>query len=66
MRIEVNGEGREIPAGLTVSGLLKELGLGDKPVAVERNAEIVPRASHGETELHDGDCLELVQFVGGG
>lgn len=66
MRVEVNGEAREINAGSTVSSLLRELGLADRPVAVERNAIIVPRASHGDTELCAGDCLEVVQFVGGG
>jgi sulfur carrier protein len=52
--------------GTTVAGLLAELGLAGRPVAVERNREIVPRARHPETELADGDRLELVTFVGGG
>ena len=49
-----------------MSGLLAELGLGGRQVAVERNREIVPRARHAEVELADGDRLELVTFVGGG
>ena len=35
-------------------------------VAVERNGEIVRRASFGETELGPEDVLEVVSFVGGG
>ena len=66
MRIEVNGEHRTVEPGTTVSGLLTSLGVGDGPVAVERNAVIVPRAAHAETQLCDGDRLEVVQFVGGG
>ena len=66
MRIEVNGEGREIEAGSTVRDLLVALGLGETLVAVERNEAIVPRAQHGEAELHEGDRLEIVHFVGGG
>lgn len=66
MRIEVNGEPREVAQGLTVLGLLHVLGVQDGPVAVEKNREIVPRAAHGSTELHDGDVLEVVHFVGGG
>ncbi|MET0389940.1 MAG: sulfur carrier protein ThiS [Polyangiales bacterium] len=66
MRIEVNGEAREVAAGISVSGLLLALGVGDGPVAVERNRDIVPRAQHATTELHDGDVLEVVHFVGGG
>ena len=66
MRIEVNGEAREIAGGTSVAALLSQLGLGEGPVAVERNKLIVPRARHAETLLADGDALEIVQFVGGG
>jgi sulfur carrier protein len=66
MRIELNGEHRDVPAGTTVAALLRELGVDGGPVAVERNKEIVPRAQHALTPLYDGDALEVVQFVGGG
>jgi sulfur carrier protein len=66
MRIQVNGETREVALGITISALLHELGVDDGPVAVERNREIVPRAAHADTELRDGDVLEVVHFVGGG
>ena len=66
MRIEVNGEPREVNEGTTVLELLKVLGTSDGPVAVERNQIIVPRAKHAATRLSDGDQLEVVQFVGGG
>ena len=66
MRVQVNGQPREVADGITVAALLAELGLRDGPVAVERNREIVPRAQHGETPLCAGDELEVVQFVGGG
>lgn len=66
MRIEVNGEVREVEPGTTVRALLEGLGLGDTLVAVERNQEIVPRAQHGDTPVADGDRLEIVHFVGGG
>ena len=65
MRIEVNGEPREVTAA-TVLALVEELGLDVRKVAVERNLEIVPRSLHGATALGDGDKIELVQFVGGG
>ncbi len=66
MRIEINGEPREVAPNLTVLALIETLGLAGKPVAVERNAEIVPRATHGQVQLAEGDKLEVVQFVGGG
>ena len=46
--IRVNGEQRRVPAGLSVAGMLGELGLDPRKVAVERNLEIVPRASLDE------------------
>jgi len=66
MRIEVNGELHDIAHGTTVAALLGLLGVGDGPVAVERNRAIVPRAQHASTDLCEGDVLEVVHFVGGG
>ncbi len=65
MRIQVNGEHREVEAA-TILALVEELGLDVRKVAVERNLEIVPRSLHASTALVDGDRVELVQFVGGG
>ncbi|MGQ3040633.1 MAG: sulfur carrier protein ThiS [Brevundimonas sp.] len=65
MRIQVNGEPREVEAA-TILGLVEELGLDIRKVAVERNLEIVPRSLHASTAIMDGDRIEVVQFVGGG
>jgi len=66
MRITLNGESREIAEGITVRALLDGLNLGKGPIAVERNAVIVPRAEHESAIIHENDTLEVVQFVGGG
>ena len=66
MRIQVNGEMRELTGSLTVRELLDTLNIGPGAVAVERNEQIVPRAEHATTALCDGDRVEIVQFVGGG
>lgn len=66
MRIQLNGEARDIADGMTVRGLLDSLNLGSGPVAVERNALIIPRAEHATTLITENDQLEVVQFVGGG
>jgi sulfur carrier protein len=66
MKIEVNGEPRDVPQGSTVAALLHVLGVTQPHVAVELNLEVVPRAQHGETLLRDGDRLEVVTLVGGG
>ncbi len=68
--LTLNGERRMFagPADgpLSVSGLLTELGLDVRKVAVERNEEIVPRSRYAETWLAGGDTLEIVHFIGGG
>jgi thiamine biosynthesis protein ThiS len=64
--IQLNGEPREIPDGLTLAALIDWLKLPADRVAVERNLEIVSRGTWGQTPIHAGDRLEVVQFVGGG
>ena len=64
--VVINGQPRKIEQGTSVAGLISELGLSGKPVAVERNREVVPRALHASTVLTEGDHIEVVTFVGGG
>ncbi|MCC7534785.1 MAG: sulfur carrier protein ThiS [Deltaproteobacteria bacterium] len=66
LRVVVNGETCDVADGTTIVALLAALGLGDVTVAVERNAEVVPRARHRDTFVRDGDTIEIVHFVGGG
>ncbi len=66
MFLHINGEQRGFPAGLTVAGLVAQLGMKQDRVAVELNLAIVPRAQWDTTTLKDGDKLEVVHFVGGG
>ena len=65
MQIIINGQGRLV-AAQTVSGLLDELTLAGKRVAVERNGELVPRSAHASTPVLEGDRFEIVVAVGGG
>ena len=61
----INGEPRR-SAAATVLALVTELGLKPEKVAVERNGLIVPRSTHAQAPLAEGDVLEIVHFVGGG
>ncbi len=64
--LTLNGEFRSFEGPLTVAGLLTELGLDTRKVAVERNLEIVARSTYAEIWLASGDALEIVHFIGGG
>lgn len=66
IKITVNGEPREVPAGLNLLTLLGELGIDPQRVAVELNRAIVRKALWPETVVLDGATLEIVEFVGGG
>lgn len=66
MKLQINGDARDFPDGLTLAALVEQLGMKPDRVAVELNLEIVPRANWQSTQLKDGDKLEIVHFVGGG
>jgi thiamine biosynthesis protein ThiS len=66
MNLFLNGAQAEAPEGATVEQLLISMGLTGRGLAVERNLEIVARSLYPVTRLHEGDRIEIVQFVGGG
>lgn len=67
MLLTINGKSRSFDAtGFTVAALVQQLELTGKRLAIERNGEIVPRSQFDNTQLVDGDKLEIVGAVGGG
>jgi thiazole synthase len=66
LRLTVNGEQRTAEPGTTVAGLLRVMGVDPARVAVERNRDVVPRATWAQAGLADGDKIEVVAFIGGG
>ena len=66
IRIQLNGDSRELAAPLDIHALLAELGLDPRAVAVERNRSVVRRSAYSDTAVNDGDEIEIVAFVGGG
>ncbi len=66
MRVQINGEGKEIAPGISVAQLLGELGIRPGRVVVELNREVVSREAHDKTVLKEGDNIEILHFVGGG
>jgi sulfur carrier protein len=66
MKVELNGKPTDLDGIKTVGDLIRSKDLKPQMVAVELNGEILPRDRFDETELNDGDRLEVVHFVGGG
>ena len=63
--VKINGEEMNI-AGKTITDFLSTTKYDSKRIAIERNGHIVPKTQYSETILQDGDCLQVVSFVGGG
>lgn len=66
MEIRLNGKARELPDGITVRGLLDELGLHPLRVAVQLNDEIIKRDRYHEVVLKAGDIVEVLTIMAGG
>jgi thiazole synthase len=66
LSLKINGEQHQLAGPMSLDQLLASLGLDPAKIAVERNAEIVPRSTYGTVALGEGDQLEIVHFIGGG
>ncbi len=67
LELVINGDRLEIPNKVeTIYNLLQHFELEQKVVIVEWNDMILEKELHQETQLCDGDKIELVHFVGGG
>jgi thiamine biosynthesis protein ThiS len=64
--ITLNGEPLEISGPLTVTALLRQLEIDARRVAVEHNVVVLKRTAFDDTIVHEGDQVEIVNFVGGG
>jgi thiamine biosynthesis protein ThiS len=66
MNITINGKPKQVAGVLTVGALLDALQLDGNRVAVELNRNVLRKEQFAAINLHNGDALEVVQFVGGG
>jgi sulfur carrier protein len=68
--VTLNGERREIADGATVAAVVallsSDAGAGGRGVAVALRGEVVPRGRWAETEVTDGDRVEVVAAIQGG
>jgi len=67
MTIQVNGKQIDLPQTVNhISDLLNHYNLQSNQVIVELNQTIVDQKLHADTQIQNGDQVELVHFVGGG
>jgi thiazole synthase len=68
MRIELNGEQRELTATATLADAVRESGAPDavRGVAVALDGEVVPRGEWEATPLREGQSVEILAAIQGG
>jgi sulfur carrier protein len=68
VRIELNGEGTEVPAGATVADAVARTGADAdaRGLAVAVDGEVVPRAEWSQLALGEGAAVEVLHAVQGG
>jgi sulfur carrier protein len=64
--VTLNGNPVELEQSLSIRDLLASVDVPANYLAVEINAQVVPREQHGTHLVCDGDALEVVTLVGGG
>lgn len=65
MQLTINGN-TEAGDFANVTEILNKMDLDPKLVVVELNGNILPKEDYAKTSLHEGDSIEIVQFVAGG
>jgi thiamine biosynthesis protein ThiS len=66
VQITLNGEQFEIDQPVSVADLLLRLEIDPRRVAIEHNLAILKRQRFADVLVHEGDTVEIVNFVGGG
>ena len=66
VRVHVNGEVTEVPAGTTLAAVVATVCDSERGVAVAVGRAVVPRSMWSSTELRDGDRVEIVTAAAGG
>ena len=69
MKIKLNGENKTIKSSnkeFFLEDLITNLGYQPQLVVVELNGAIITPKDWINTNIKDGDCLEIVTIVGGG
>ena len=66
IKIFINGDLKKIPQETNIVSVLESLNISTKHIAIEINEDLVFRSDWQETNLKDGDRVEIVKAIGGG
>lgn len=66
IEVTVNGQPQKIDGPMSINQLLQVVEIPGPYLAVEVNEDVVPKESHDQRQVADGDRIEVVTLVGGG
>ena len=66
IKIKINGKKTSVDIDSNLLGLINELKIPIKKVAIEFNREIVDKKKIKKIKLRNNDVIEIVHFIGGG
>ena len=66
IKIFINGDLKKFPQETNIISVLESLKISSKHIAIEINESLVFRSDWEETNLKDGDKVEIVKAIGGG
>ena len=67
MRLIINGKETMLDGSMSVIEYLDSIGFDEQvSIAVAINGEIISKDQYVETQLQDGDSMEVVRAIGGG
>ena len=66
IKIFINGDLKKFPSETNIVSVLESLNISSKHIAIEINESLVFRSDWEETNLKDGDKVEIVKAIGGG
>lgn len=66
MKIRVNGKEELCDGNKHLLDLVQDRGLDPGRIVVEYNRQIIPNDKWEDTNVCDGDVVEMVSFMGGG
>jgi len=66
LQVTVNGQAKKLPPGTSIAALLGQINVPETGSAVELDGEIVSKSQYENTQLKNGQRVEIVRLVGGG
>ncbi len=66
MKLTLNGQEIEITSSVDLQSLIDKYCAENRRIVAEVNGEVIQSLLWQETQLQDGDKVELVSLVGGG